>query len=87
MCVAVLPALGLSTERYAPTEARRGRWIALELELEVGMNYHTGAGTQNSDPPKPLLLMPTSSCFLGSINVSFLEGQGKEGIRTHLRTF
>lgn len=46
MCVGVLPALGLCTERYAPTEARRGRWVPLELELEVGVNYHTGPGTQ-----------------------------------------
>lgn len=31
-----------------PLEARRGRWVPLERELQMAVSYHVGAGNQTA---------------------------------------
>ena len=64
-CVAVYHA------RAGPTEARRGRWILLELELEAAVNCHVGTewnlGPREEQqvllPTEPSLQPPVALCF------------------------
>lgn len=47
MCVVVLPVcISVYRVHAVPTEAKRGSYISLELELQMVVGYHVGPGNQ-----------------------------------------